>query len=123
MAINIIVSGKREAKTLYTLRLRFDGVVKIEEKYWELELSSVCITCSSIGYELIRKCRSRSPKCIICANPHKMIKHQYGINKCNKESRKIYVYVVVKCLNYNSSHPANLNQCASKKKVEIDAYK
>lgn len=123
MAIVITVSGKSEAKMLCASGLRFGGVVKIVEKYWESGPSLVCMTCCGIGHKRIGKCESRPPRCIICAGPHKMDEHQCGVNGCNKGSRKICAHVVVKCANYGSNHLANSNQCTSRHKVEIDAQK
>ena len=122
-AIVITVSGESEAKTLCASGLRFGGVVKIVEKYWESGPSSVCMTCCGIGHERMGKCGSRPPKCVICAGPHKMDEHQCGVNGCNKGSRKICAHVVVKCANCDGSHPANSSQCASRQKAEIDARK
>lgn len=95
MVIVIIVIGKSEAKMLFVLELYYGGVIKKIEKYWELGPSSVCITCWGIGHKRMGKCGSCPSKYVICADIHKLDKHQYGIDRCNKESRKICTYLVV----------------------------
>ncbi len=50
-AIVITVQGEAEAKKLCASGLRFGGVVKVVEKYWEARPGSVCMTCCDIGHE------------------------------------------------------------------------
>ena len=108
-AIVITVSSKSEAKKLCASGLRFGGVIKVVEKYWESGPSSVCMTCSGIGHERMGKCGDQVPKCVICAGPHKIGDHQCGVTGCNKGRGKICAHVVVKCANCGGGHPANSN--------------
>lgn len=50
-AIVITVQGETEAKKLCASGLRFGGVVRVVERYWEVGPSSVCMTCSGIGHQ------------------------------------------------------------------------
>ena len=120
-AIVITVSGESEAKKLFASRLRFGGVVKVIEKYWESEPSSVYITCCGIGHEQIAKCGDRVPKCVICAGPHKIKDHRYRVTGCNKQAGKVCVHLTVQCANCGGGHFANSNQCASRHKAEKEA--
>ena len=122
-AIVITVSSESEAKKLCASGLRFGGVVKVVEKYWESGPSSVCMTCSGIGHERMGKCGDRVPKCVICAGPHKIEDHRCGVTGCNKGRGKICAHVVVKCANCGGGHPANSNRCTSRLKAEADARK
>ena len=49
-AIVITVEKSMEASRLNSKRLRFDGALKVVEKYWKAGPSSVCMTCSGIGH-------------------------------------------------------------------------
>lgn len=83
-AIVITVSGESEAKKVCASGLRFGGVVKIVEKYWDSGPSSVCMTCCGIGHERMGKCGDRVPKCLICAGPNMMEDH-----RCRKGAGKV----------------------------------
>ncbi len=80
-AIVITVKGEVEAKKLCASGLRFGGVVRVVERYWEAGPSSVCMRCCGIGHERMGSCKDRPSKCIICAGPHKVEDHCYGV--CN----------------------------------------
>ena len=118
--IVITVSSKNKAKKLCAPGLRFGGVIKVVEKYWESGPSSVCMTCSGIDHKRIGKCGDQMPKCMICAGPHKTGDHQCGITGCNKVRGKICAHIVVKCTNCGGNHLANSNQCTSRHKAEED---
>ena len=120
-AIVITVSGKSEAKKLCASGLRFGGVVKVVEKYWESGPSSVYMTCCGIGHKRMGKCGDRVPKCVICAGPHKIKDHRCGVSGCNKGAGKVYVHVTVQCANYGGGHSANSNQCTLRHKAEKEA--
>lgn len=53
-AIVITVRNKAKAKRLNALGLRFGGIVKIVEKYWESRPSSVRKTCCGIVHKQMR---------------------------------------------------------------------
>ncbi len=88
-AIVITVGNKAEAKRLCVSGLRFGGIVKRVEKYWEVGPSSVCRTCCGIGHERMGQCGDRLPKCVICAGSHKVEDHQCGVVSCHKKPGKI----------------------------------
>lgn len=50
-AIVITVGNSTEASQLCFKRLRFGGVLKVVEKYWEVGPSSICISCAGIGHD------------------------------------------------------------------------
>ena len=120
-AIVITVSSESEAKKLCASGLRFGGIVKVVEKYWESGPSSVCRTCCGIGHERMGNCGNRLPKCVICAGPHKVEDHQCGVSGCHKKPGKSCVHVKVQCANCGGSHPADSNRCNLRHKAEIDA--
>ena len=122
-AIVITVSGESEAKMLCASGLRVGGVVKIVEKYWESELSSVCMTCCGIGHEQMGKCGDSVPKCMICARPHKLEVHRCGVLECKKGAGKVCVYVTVQCANCGASYFPSSSRCTLRNKAEIDARK
>lgn len=74
-AIVITVKGEAKAKKLCASGLRFGGVIRVVERYWEAGPSSVCMICCGIGYQRMRSCRNRPEKCLICAGPHKFENH------------------------------------------------
>ena len=120
-AIVITVSGESEAKKLFASGLRFGGVVKVVEKYWESGPSSVCMTCCGIGHERMGKCGDRVPKCVICAGPHKIEDQRCRVTGCNKGAGKVCVHVTVQCANCGGGHSANSNRCTLRQKAEKEA--
>lgn len=122
-AIVITVSGKTEAKKLYTSGLQFGGVVKVVEKNEKSRPSLVYMTFCGIGHEQMGKCGDQVPKCVICASLHKIEDHQYGVTGCNKKVGKVCVYVIVQYANCGGSHSANSNRCTLRHKAEKEARK
>ena len=108
-AIVITVSSESEAKRLCASGLRFGGILRVVEKYWESRPSSVCMTCCGIGHERMGKCGDRQPRCVICAGPHKLEDHQCGVTSCHKGKEKVSIHVTVKCVNCGGGHSANSN--------------
>ena len=120
-AMVITVSGESEAKKLCASGLRFGRVVKVVEKYWESGPSSVCMTCCGIGHERMGKCGDRVSKCVICAGPHKIEDHRYGVTGCNKGAGKVCIHITVQCANCGGGHSANSSRCTLRHKAEVDA--
>ncbi len=58
-AIVVTVENEVEASRLCAKGLRFGGAPKVLEKYWEAGPSSVCMTCSGIGYDRLGGCNQR----------------------------------------------------------------
>ena len=119
----ITVKREAEAKKLCVLGLRFGGVVKVVERYWEAGPSSVCMICCGIGYQQMKCCGDWPQKCIIYASFHKMEDHQCGVAGCKKRKGKICVYVTPKCANCTGAHAANSLRCTSRHKAEINTRK
>ncbi len=122
-AIVITVKGETEAKKLCASGLRFGGVIKVVEKYWEAGPSSVCMACCGIGHERMGSCGNRPARCIICTGPHKVEEHQCGVIGCTKGRGKVCVHVTVKCANCGGGHMANSPRCASRHKAGVKANK
>ena len=62
-------------------------------------------------------------KCLICASPHKIENHQYGVAGYNKEKRKICAYIIPKCANCGKTHVANSLRYSSRHQADIKARK
>lgn len=122
-AIVITVKGEAKAKKLCALGLRFRGLVKVVEKYWEAGLSLVCMTCCWIGHERMRDCGDRPARCVICAGPHKIKEHQCGVVGYGKGNGKICAHVTVVCANCKGNYTANSPQCASRHKANVETQK
>lgn len=122
-AIVITVKGEAEAKKLCASGLRFGGVVRVVERYWEAGPDSVCPTCCGIGHQRMGSCAERPQRCRICAGPHKVDDHHCGVIGCKKGKGKICVHVTPKCANCMGAHVANSPRCISRHKAEINARK
>jgi len=120
-AIVITVKGEAEAKKLCASGLRFGGVVRVVERYWEAGPSSVCMRCCGIGHERMGSCGDRPSKCVICAGPHKVEDHCCGVAGCNKGKGKICIHVTAKCANCGGAHAANSPRCGSRHKADLQA--
>ena len=120
-AIVITVKEEFEAKQLCASRLRFGGIVRVVERYWEAGPSSVCMTCYGIGHERMGSCGNRAPQCIICSGPHKMEEHCYGVIGFRKGKGKICAHMTAKCANCGGNHTANSPRCTSRHKADLEA--
>lgn len=81
------------------------------------------MTCCGIDHERMGKCGDRTPRCVICAGPHKFEEHRCGVTGCNKGVGKIFVHISVQCANCRGGHTANSSRCTSRHKAEIDTRK
>ena len=117
-----MVKGEAEAKKLCATGLRFGGVIRLVERYWEAGPSSICMTCCGIRHQRMGNCGDRPHKCIICAGPHKVEDHQCGIKGCKKRG-KICVHVTPKCANCIGAHVASSARCPSRHQAEIRVRK
>lgn len=122
-AIVITVRGETEAKHLCASGLRFGGVTRVVERYWEAGPSSVCMTCCGIGHERMGNCGDRPSQCTICAGAHKVENHRCGVVGCTKGVGKVCVHVMLKCANCGENHAANSPRCSSRHKADIKARK
>ena len=122
-AIVITVKGETEAKRLCASGLRFGGLVRMVEKFWEAGPSSVCMTCCGIGHARMGECGNRPAKCAICTGAHKVEEHQCGVAGCIKGRGKICPHVTVKCANCDGNHMANSPRCISRHKAGVKANK
>ncbi len=122
-AIVITVKGETEAKKLCASGLRFGGLVKVVEKFWEAGLSSVCMTCCGIGHERMGDCGNRPAKCAIYTGAYKVEEHQCGVVGCTKGRGKICPRITVKCANCGGNHMANSLRCNSRHKAGVKANK
>ena len=123
LAIVITVKEEGEAKQLCASGLRFGGIVRVVERYWEAGPGSVCMTCCGIGHERMGSCGNRVPQCIICSGPHKMEEHCCGVADCIKGKGKTYAHVTAKCANCGGNHTANSPRCVSRHKADLEARK
>ena len=122
-AIVITVKGEAEAKKLCASGLRFGGVVRVVERYWEAGPSSVCMTCCGIGHQRMGGCGDRPQRCVICAGPHKVEDHQCGVVGCKKGKGKLCVHVTPNCANCSGPYAANSSWCRSRHQADIRARK
>lgn len=68
-------------------------------------------------------CGDRLEKCVICAGAHPASEHQCGVNRYNKEKRKLCIYVIAWCANCQGNHQANSAQYLLRLKAQIQACK
>ena len=122
-AIVITVGSEEEVSKLCANGLRFGGVPKVVEKYWEAGPSSVCMTCSGIGHDRLGGCNQRLEQCVICAGAHKSENHECGVTGCVVKRGKICVYVVPKCANCGGNHQATAFKCPARQKAQSMAWK
>lgn len=104
LIIVITVKKEAEAKKLYASGLRFGSVIKVVEKYWDIESGLVYMICYSIRHQQIESCGDRPQKYIIYAGPNKIKDYQCGIAEYQKRKKKICVYITSKCANSIEAH-------------------
>ena len=122
-AIVITVGSKEEASKLCAKGLRFGGVPKVVEKYWEAGPSSVCLACSGIGHDRLGSCNQRHEQCVICAGAHKSENHKCGVTGCTVKKGKICIHVVPKCANCGGNHQATAFRCPARQKAQALAWR
>lgn len=59
MAIVIIVENGTKVSILCAKNLRFEKILKIVEKYWEVGPSLICINCARVGHNHLEKYRDK----------------------------------------------------------------
>ena len=122
-AIVITVKRESEAKQLCAFRLRFGGIVRVVERYWEARPGSACMTYCGIRHEQMGSCGDRAPQCMICSGLHKMKEHCCGVAGCIKRKGKICAHVTAKCANCGGNHTANSLQYVSRYKADLEVRK
>ena len=75
-AIIITVGNKADTFKLCAKELRFEGALKVVEKYWEVGPSSIYITYSSIRHDQLRGWNKKPTQWVIYARAHKSENHR-----------------------------------------------
>lgn len=116
------MNSENKAKKLCASGLQFDGVVKVVQKYWELEPSLLSMTFYKISHEQIGKCKNWISKYVIYASLYKIEDHQCQTTGYNKRVLgKVYIYVILQFANCGGDYSANLNQCTLRYKIKKKA--
>lgn len=92
--IIITIINKIEIKRLLANGLYFEEAIKKIKKYQEAELESVFIKCCKISHKCWSTCRNMREKYVIYIKAHLATKQKCGVNECNKEQGKLYIYVI-----------------------------
>ena len=121
--IVITIKGETKVRQHYISGLRFGGVIKVVERYWEARLSLVYMKCYSIGHEQMGNGGNWPPKCVICAGFHKVEDHYCGVMGCNKGKGKICIHITIKYANCVGSYTANSLRYISKHKTDTKTRK
>lgn len=103
-AIVITVSISKEATRLCSKGLRFEGALKVVEKYWEVRSGLVYLSCAGIDHDCLRDCGDRVVQYVICADIHKVENYKYGITEYTIRMGKICTNVISKCTNCGVKH-------------------
>ena len=103
-AIVIIVSTNKKAAKLCSKGLRFGGILKVVEKYWEVGPGLICLSCEGIGHNHLGKCEDRAVKCIICADAYKVEDYKCRVIGCIVKIGKICTHITPKCANCGAKH-------------------
>ncbi len=122
-AIVITVENSTEASRLCSKRLRFGGALKVVEKYWEAEPSSICISCVGIRHDRLGGFGERKVQCVICAGAHKFESHKWRVTGRNTKIGKICTHIIPKFANCGENHQATAFKCPAKLNVQTEAWK
>lgn len=122
-AIVIIVKGETKAKKLYTSNQRFDGLIRVVEKYWKVGSSSVCVTSCGIEHRRMGGYGNQPAKCIIYIGEHKVEEYKGGVIGCTKGKRRICPHITIRCDNCGGNHMAYFLLCSSRHKAGIKKIK
>ena len=122
-AIVITVGNEADVSKLCAKGLRFGGVPKVVEKYWEAGPNSMCMTYSGIGHDRLKRCNERPVQCVICAGAHKSENHRDGVTGCVAKIGRICIHVIPKCANCGDNHQATAFRCPARQKGQAVAWK
>lgn len=75
--------------------------------------------CYGIGHKHLEKCGHRPKKCVIYIGKYQTNEHQCGVAGYNKKRRKLWIYIVALCINYDKSYQANLAWYPVQPKAEV----
>lgn len=109
MAIIITVSSKNEAKQMAASGLQSRRMIEIVEKNWNASPRFVCLRCWKFGHECQNNCGDSLKKCTMCARAHSTREHQCKVKECDKEKKKLCVYVVAECANCQGNYQGNFS--------------
>ena len=101
--------------------MRFEGALKLVEKYWKTGPGSVYPICCGIGHDYPGSCGQKPAKCTLCAGPHKLEEHKYGVSGCQIRSGRICTYITATCANCQGNHQATSTKSLVRHKAEKDA--
>ncbi len=122
-AIVIMVSNSEEALLLCSKELRFEGAIKVLEKYWEAWPGSVCMSCAVVCYDCLEDYGKRAMQCVICAGLHKVKNYKYGLTGCSIKVGKICKYIILKYASCGRNHQATAFRCPARLKAQAEAWK
>lgn len=88
-AIFITVGTSKKVAKLCSKRLRFEGALKVVEKYQEARSSLVYLSCVRVGHDYLGECKDRTIQCVIAIDAHKVKEHRCGVIGCTIKIRKI----------------------------------
>ena len=117
------MSINKEAAKLCSKGLRFGGVFKVVEKYWEAGPGSIYLSCAGIDHDCLRECGDRAIQCVIYAGAHKMEDHQCGIIDYTIKMGKICIYITPKYANCGAKHQAIVFICPARLKAQVEVWK
>lgn len=102
-SIIIMLANNFNATYLCAKRLRFEGILKVVERYWKAKPGLVCSVYCNIAHDWLKKCEQRPAQCTLCMGSYKLEEYKCEINGCKVEFRKICTHIMAMCANCKSS--------------------
>lgn len=91
----ISVNNDNKAKKLCTNGFCFGRVVKVDKKYWNAGLGSICIRYCDIKYERLHSYSDRLEKFFLYTRSHQASNYQCSIDRYSKNIEKQYTHLIV----------------------------
>ena len=108
------VLGEEAFNQLYKRGVRLPGGRYEVDAFEEERPDALCLRCGEWGH-VTPHCKSREPKCAICAKDHATGDHRCSAEGCRVGRGQMCPHTTAKCANCGGPHGARADACAAKK--------
>lgn len=116
-SVTFVVRGQGTAERLIKSGLRVLGKQYQVEAFIEARPDTICGACSGWGHGEHNCAFSETPKCALCAGPHRTDSHRCSTVGCRAGIGLVCIHLISKCPNCKGPHGAKSDQCPKKQEA------
>ena len=117
-SVTFIVRGQPMADRIIKSRIRAVGRHYQVEAFVEARPNSICGACSGWGHGEYNCTFSSTPRCALCAGPHRTDTHRCNVEGYRAGTGQVCTHLIAKCPNCKGPHGARSEQLKCHKKKE-----